>query len=75
MLKYLDEVDPSDCSRRASGNADAAEVYVSGEDSNFALATIIWGNLATNVLLTLIGISLSRPWCLPFFDRRYQLTG
>jgi hypothetical protein len=42
----------------ASGNTDAAKLYALRADSNFALATIIWGNVATNVLLTLLSESV-----------------
>ncbi len=42
----------------AGGNTDAAKLYVLRADSNFALATIIWGNVATNVVLTLLSESV-----------------
>ncbi len=42
----------------ASGNKDAAKLLALRADSNFTLATIIWGNVATNVLLTLLSESL-----------------
>ena len=42
----------------AGGNPDAAKLYALRADSNFALATIIWGNVATNVLLTLLSESV-----------------
>ena len=35
------------------GNADAARVLALRNDSNGVLATVIWGNVSTNVLLTL----------------------
>ena len=37
----------------AGGNTDASKLYALRADSNFALTTIIWGNVATNVVLTL----------------------
>jgi len=42
----------------AGGNTDAAKLYALRKDSNFALSTIIWGNVATNVLLTLLSESV-----------------
>ena len=42
----------------AGGNTDAAKLYALRADSNFALATIIWGNVATNVVLTLLSESV-----------------
>ena len=36
------------------GDEKAARVLKVREDSNFALTTILWGNVATNVLLTLL---------------------
>jgi Cyclin M transmembrane N-terminal domain len=42
----------------AGGNTDAAKLYTLRKDSNFALSTIIWGNVATNVLLTLLSQSV-----------------
>jgi hypothetical protein len=42
----------------AGGNKDAAKLYALRKDSNFALSTIIWGNVATNVLLTLLSQSV-----------------
>jgi CBS domain containing-hemolysin-like protein len=41
----------------AGGDTDAAELYALRADSNFALTTIIWGNVATNVVLTLLSES------------------
>lgn len=43
---------------RSSGNADAAAVLDLRRDSNCTLATIIWGNVAANVLLTLLSASV-----------------
>jgi metal transporter CNNM len=42
----------------AGGNTDAAKLSALRGDSNFALATIIWGNVATNVVLTLLSESI-----------------
>jgi metal transporter CNNM len=42
----------------ASGNADAIRVLDLRKDSNFTLATIVWGNVVTNVLLTLLSDSV-----------------
>src|SRR3974390_1245900 len=42
----------------AGGNTDAAKLYEFRADSNFALATILWGNVATNVVLTLLSESV-----------------
>ncbi len=41
-----------------AGNADAARVLALRNDSNRVLATIIWGNVSTNVLLTLLSDSV-----------------
>jgi len=42
----------------AGGNRDAMKLLGLREDANFTLATIIWGNVATNVLLTLLSESI-----------------
>jgi hypothetical protein len=42
----------------ASGNKDAAKLLNLRSDSHYTLATIIWGNVATNVLLTLLSASV-----------------
>ncbi|HXW27467.1 MAG TPA: CNNM domain-containing protein [Xanthobacteraceae bacterium] len=42
----------------AGGNANAARILGLRKDSNLTLATILWGNVATNVLLTLLSGSL-----------------
>jgi metal transporter CNNM len=41
-----------------AGNADAASVLALRNDSNRVLSTIIWGNVSTNVLLTLLSDSV-----------------
>jgi metal transporter CNNM len=41
-----------------AGNADAKKVLTLRQDSNRVLATIIWGNVSTNVLLTLLSDSV-----------------
>lgn len=40
------------------GNADAARVFELRKNSNQVLATVIWGNVSTNVLLTLLSDSV-----------------
>jgi metal transporter CNNM len=40
------------------GNADAAKVLELRKDTNQLLATVIWGNVITNVLLTLLSDSI-----------------
>ena len=42
----------------AGGNLDALTVLDLRKDSNFTLSTIIWGNVITNVLLTLLSDSV-----------------
>jgi hypothetical protein len=42
----------------ASGNPDAYRVLDLRKDSNFTLCTIVWGNVITNVLLTLLSDSV-----------------
>jgi len=41
-----------------SGNADAAKVMELRQNSNQVLATVVWGNVSTNVLLTLLSDSV-----------------
>jgi metal transporter CNNM len=41
-----------------AGNSDAARVLALRKESNRVLATIIWGNVSTNVLLTLLSDSV-----------------
>lgn len=38
----------------AAGNAEAARLLELRRDSNFLLTTVLWGNVSTNVLLTLL---------------------
>ena len=38
----------------AGGNRDAGEVLALRKDSNLTLATVLWGNVTINVLLTLL---------------------
>jgi metal transporter CNNM len=42
----------------SGGNVDAIRVLNLRKDSNFTLCAIIWGNVVTNVLLTLLSDSL-----------------
>jgi metal transporter CNNM len=42
----------------AGGNLDALTVLDLRKDSNFTLSTIVWGNVVTNVLLTLLSDSV-----------------
>jgi CBS domain containing-hemolysin-like protein len=42
----------------AGGNPNAIKLLEFRKDSNLTLATILWGNVATNVLLTLLSESL-----------------
>lgn len=42
----------------ATGNADAEKLLALRRDSNFLLTTILWGNVGTNVLLTLLSDSV-----------------
>jgi len=41
-----------------NGNADAAQVLELRKNANQVLATVIWGNIGTNVLLTLLSESI-----------------
>ena len=43
----------------AGGNGDAVKMLSLRADSNFTLATILWGNVATNVLDLVVRIGLS----------------
>ena len=38
----------------AAGNADAERLLVLRQDTNFLLSTVLWGNVGTNVMLTLL---------------------
>jgi metal transporter CNNM len=40
--------------RAKAGNEDAKHLFKLRQDSNFLLSTILWGNVGTNVLLTLL---------------------
>jgi len=42
----------------ATGNQDAARLLELRRDSNFLLSTVLWGNVGTNVLLTLLSDSV-----------------
>src|ERR1700688_3962508 len=42
----------------AGGNPNAIRVLELRKDSNFTLSTIVWGNVVTNVLLTLLSDSV-----------------
>ena len=48
------------------GNADAAKLLRLRANSNFTLATILWGNVATNVLLTLLSNRSWLAWALSY---------
>ncbi len=41
-----------------AGNRDAAQLLELRRDSNFLLSTVLWGNVGTNVLLTLLSDSV-----------------
>ncbi len=45
-------------SQAAAGDASAAQLRDMRRDSNFLLTTILWGNVGTNVLLTLLSDSV-----------------
>ena len=40
------------------GNRDATKILLLRKDSNFLLATVLWGNVGINVLLTLLSNSV-----------------
>lgn len=42
----------------STGNADATRILSLRKDSNFLLTTVLWGNVAINVLLTLLSESV-----------------
>ena len=42
----------------AGGNRDAVGLLALRKDSNFTLATVLWGNVTINVLLTLLAESV-----------------
>ncbi len=50
------------------GNGDAAKLLRLRANSNFTLATILWGNVATNVLLTLFSESVLAGVCAFIFS-------
>ena len=51
------------------GNTDAASVLELRKNSNQVLATVIWGNVSTNVLLTMLSDSVLAG-VEAFFSRR-----
>ena len=59
----------------AGGNGDAVKMLSLRADSNFTLATILWGNVATNVLLTLLSESVSGRRCFRILDCRHHVSG
>ncbi len=56
-----------------AGNADARKVLELRRDSNRLLATILWGNVAVNVLLTILLDSLFIP-AVAFFVSTFGIT-
>ena len=42
----------------STGNKDAKKILAMRRDSNFLLTTVLWGNVAINVLLTLLSDSV-----------------
>ena len=57
------------------GNGDAAKLLRLRANSNFALATILWGNVATNVLLTLFSeFGLGWRGRFRILDRRHHVS-
>jgi CBS domain containing-hemolysin-like protein len=53
-----------------AGDADAVKVRELRRDSNLTLTTIVWGSVATNVLLTLLSdLGAERPRRLRILDR------
>ena len=55
-----------------AGNADAIKVRELRRDSNLTLATIVWGNVATNVVLTLLSDSVLSGLGAPLVARAQQ---
>src|ERR1700761_7391354 len=55
------------------GNADAVKVLQLRKDANQVLATIIWGNVTTNVLLTLLSDSVLTG-IIAFFFSAFMIT-
>src|SRR5580704_10476765 len=51
-----------------SGNADAARVLDLRKNSNLILSTVVWGNVSTNVLLTLLSDSVLAGLAAFFFS-------
>ncbi|HBV21342.1 MAG TPA: Mg2+ and Co2+ transporter CorB, partial [Nitrosomonas sp.] len=52
----------------SAGNTDAAKILVLRKDFNFLLATILWGNVGINVLLTLLSNSVMAGLAAFFFS-------
>ncbi|GJL74569.1 DUF21 domain-containing protein [Nitrosomonas sp.] len=52
----------------SAGNTDAAKILVLRKDFNFLLATILWGNVGINVLLTLLSNSVMAGVAAFFFS-------
>lgn len=58
---------------KANGNSQAARVLALRRDSNFLLTTILWGNVAINVLLTLLSNSVM-VGLVAFFFSSFAIT-
>ncbi|PTN12267.1 DUF21 domain-containing protein [Nitrosomonas aestuarii] len=52
----------------SAGNTDAAKILILRKDFNFLLATILWGNVGINVLLTLLSNSVMAGVAAFFFS-------
>ncbi len=57
----------------AGGNPDASKILALRKDSHFLLTTILWGNVAVNVLLTLLSKSVMTG-ALSFFFSTFLIT-
>ncbi len=57
----------------ADGSRDAVRLLALRRDSNFLLTTILWGNVSTNVLLTLLSESVMAG-ALAFFFSTFVIT-
>jgi len=58
----------------AGGNANAVRLLELRRDSNLTLAAIVWGNVGTNVLLTLLSGSVLRGLAAFAFSSRSELS-
>ena len=58
-----------------AGNSAAVKILALRKDFNFLLTTILWGNVAINVLLTLLSKSVMAGVSAFFFNISHHVRG